>query len=212
MSGILDAFDEIKVVSLPDRTDRRRFMSRQLLGTRFEFFDALRVSERGPFTTRGAFGGVLSHALCLASAKGSILIFEDDCLLPTKPFDVPDCEILWAGWEQRDENMVIGAQCIGYSAKAAKQVAEYMFALINLAAPTDPFAAAHPDFDPSIRPPFDGALMWFIRSHPEFRAVFEPLTSQIPSRSDITPGRFDRIPAIKNAVNLLRPLYAKLAH
>ena len=205
---MLSTYDEIKVVSLPDRKDRRRHMKRQLKGYPFEFFDALRISEPGPFSSPGAFGGVLSHALCLASAKGSILILEDDCVIPPEAhrFDVPECDIFWAGWEQRSGDAVIGAQCIGYSARAADAVARYMFALVNPKAAPDPVAAKEPGFNPAIRPPYDGSLVWFLRTHPEFKCVFEPLTRQLPSRSDITPGRWDRTPVLRNAVSLARSL------
>ena len=104
--GIFGKYDRIRVISLPNRKDRRRAMSRELRGIPFAFFDAYRVNLPGLFSSPGALGGVLSHVQALAEAAAdgeSILILEDDCTLGPEvwTFDPPDCDILWAGWESR---------------------------------------------------------------------------------------------------------------
>ena len=186
-------------------------MRRELGAVAFEFFDAYRISQPGQFTSPGAFGGFLSHVQVLAEAAAaneSVLILEDDCaFLPEAwTYEPPACDVLWAGWEQRTARLVIGAQCVGYSAMAAGLASTYIRNLLDPAQPADPQAELEPDFNPRIRPPFDGCLMWFLRTHPRVSAEFVPLTSQRSSRSDITPGRFDEIPVLRQLLSFGRRL------
>ena len=213
MSSLFEAFDRIRVVSLPDRQDRRRSIARQLRNVRFEFFDAYRISEPGPFQKAGSFGAYLSHLQILGEAAlrdESVLILQDDCIFRQDAYDyqVPPCDIFY-GSHDADEDMLIGAHCMGFSATAAKLAKDYLLKLLDPTVPADPAAQLEPGFDPSIRPPIDGALVWFRRAHPELKAAFALLADQRRSKSDVSPGRIDRMPVFREATRLTRWLFPK---
>ena len=85
---LLDTFDRICVINLPERTDRRRDMLGELAraglaeDTRVSFFEAIRPADAGDFTSIGARGVYESQKAILADAAragSSVLILEDDC-------------------------------------------------------------------------------------------------------------------------------------
>jgi hypothetical protein len=78
--------------------------------------------------------------------------------------------------------------------------------LLDPQTPADAAASTMADHDPMVRPPFDGALVWFMRAHPEISTAFAQLATQRASRSDITPGRFDRMPVVREIASLARRL------
>ena len=212
---MFENYDRVRVISLIERTDRRKAIIAELarFGVRPEFFDAFRINGRGLFMNPGAHGGFLSHMAVLseAAAKGeSILVLEDDCTF-AGPFQIPQCDIFWGGYEAVGGDLrnadLIGAHCIGYSAKAAKLASSYLRNLLDPAFPPDPKAAKDPNFNPDMRPPADGALAWFIRAHPELTVEFAQVAGQRASRSDITPAHFyDRIPLIRDLADWARRL------
>ena len=88
---MFSAFDSIRVISLPDRLDRRAQIEKQLsrVGLRVgegsvRMFDAIRPTEDAGFPSIGARGCYLSHLQVLreALADGTkrLLVFEDDAL------------------------------------------------------------------------------------------------------------------------------------
>lgn len=207
-TGILDSFDLIRIISLPERKDRRREMrdelSRAGLGSdsRVAFFDAIRPSDKGAFTSVGAHGVFLSHCAVLEEAvslNASVLILEDDCdLSPDAPQYVPSTEwdIFYGGYIPADpgalqQSDIVGAHMMGFSKAGAAQVLSYLRAIRTS----------------DIHPPIDGAYVWFRRDNPQVRTLFAepPLGNQRPSRSDIEPGHFyNRLPVLKNMVQLVR--------
>lgn len=213
MSSLFEAFDRIRVVSLPDRQDRRRSIARQLKQIGFEFFDAYRVSEPGPFYKAGSFGAYLSHLQILGEAalrNESVLILQDDCIFRPDAYEyqVPPCDIFY-GSHGADDDCIIGAHCMGFSATAAKLANDYLLKLLDPTLPADPVAQKEPGFDPLIRPPIDGAIVWFRRAHPELKTAFALLADQRSSRSDVSPGRMDRVPVVREAARLTRWLRPK---
>jgi glycosyl transferase, family 25 len=208
----LDAFDSIRILNLPHRKDRRAEMAHELerMGVagdpRVAFVDAIARDDPGPFGSVGAHGCFLSHLATLeeaASAGQRVLILEDDCdfAKEARSYELPaDWDIFYGGYLASDpedlaNSDIIGAHCMGYSPTAAKALAGYLRSLLG-----DPHfkpdakAAADPGFEPSIRPPFDGAIVWFRRANPELKTVFAQVAVQRSSRSDIAGGRFlDRI-------------------
>ena len=88
MNDLLARFDRVRIINLPERTDRRREMTRQLArvgaldNPRIDFFDATKPDDAGDFPSRGARGCFMSHlgVLRAAVADGvtSLLILEDD--------------------------------------------------------------------------------------------------------------------------------------
>lgn len=219
--SLFDAIDRIWIVSLRARQDRRRAILKELqpfeLGDKLRIFDAYEMSERGPFRSKGSHGCYLSHLEILseaAEAGESVFILQDDCaFLPAiHEYQLPACDVFYGGFEASNpgdlENSdIIGAHFMGFNATAAEQASVYLRKLLDPAFPPDRRAAAEPTFDPAIRPPIDGALVWFRRAHPELRTVFAKLSYQRSSRSDITPASLvDRIPILRDGAELARRL------
>jgi hypothetical protein len=98
---------------------------------------------------------------------------------------------------------------MGFSASAAKLAKDYLLKLLDPAFPADPVAQGEPGFDPMIRPPIDGALVWFRRAHPELKTAFALLADQRRSKSDVSPGALDRVPVVREAARFTRWLFPK---
>jgi glycosyl transferase family 25 len=215
---LFDHFDQIRIVSLADRRDRRRFMSRQInelgLGDdrRVRFFDAYRTSDRGLFRKPGSHGCFLSHLEILRSAATrdeSVLILQDDCeFFPEiRTYELPECDIFYGGYYRDDSSPgegIIGAHFMGFSRLAASTAALYLQDYLLPDFPPDKVAAEDPRFDPAIRPPIDGAFVWFRRAHPDLRTEFALLSRQTSSRSDISPHFADRLPVLRDAAAVFR--------
>lgn len=222
---MFDHFQHIRIVNLPQRGDRRRDMRRQLdkLGLRGDqrvvFFNAVQKNDPGPFLRVGSHGAFLSHLALLreaAGAQGATLILQDDCnFLPAAVgYRVPDCDIFYGGWEWVSDtgdltgSEVVGAHCMGFSPRAASLAVTYLDAFYS--DPDfrpDPKAAAVDGYNPAIRPPIDGAIVWFRRAHPELTTVFADLARQRASATDIGHRQwFDRVPLIRNLATWTRGL------
>lgn len=209
---IFDPFDRIRIINLPQRKDRRRGMERELekVGLkddpRVAYFEAIRPSDAGNFTSIGARGvyesqlAILRHA---AVAGETVLILEDDCAFEP---DAGEREIE-EGWEifyggytakspgpLRDAD-IEGAHMMGFTASGARKVTEYLDSL--------EYSGIHP--------PIDAAYVWFRRAHPDVRTLFAcpPIAGQRPSRSDIAYLKwYDRLPLVRQLSNGLRYLRA----
>lgn len=208
---MFDSFDRVRIINLHERKDRRRTMMRQLsaVGGRGQFFPATRPIDSGLFTSRGMHGSFLSHLGVIseaASADESVLILEDDCnFFPeARDYPVPECDIFY-GSHSEDADMMIGAHCMGFSAKAVGLLNAYLLEYLRPEFTPDAKAAQEEGFNPGVRPPIDGAYVWFRRRHPELVTKFALLTYQRRSRSDCTPANFyDRIPVIKDIAEAFR--------
>ena len=218
---LLSDYDRVRIVNLPERSDRRREMNKQLkiaglTGPNVSYFPAVRPDTAGMFTSRGMHGSFLSHKRVLeeaAAANESVLILEDDCnFLPeAKDYDVPPCDIFY-GSHDGDADVIIGAHCMGFTADTVKEVSAYLAEYTKLDFATDPIASTEVGYDPNIRPPIDGAYVWFRRANPELVTRFAFLTYQRASRSDCTPaGRLDRIPVIRDIVEFGRRVREAIA-
>jgi len=86
---VLDYFQQIYIINLPQRRDRRREMAEQLKAVGLSFrdprvrlFEAVRPEDAGQFPSIGARGAFMSHLGVLKDAKAHqwqrILVFEDD--------------------------------------------------------------------------------------------------------------------------------------
>lgn len=202
---MFEAFDRVKVISLRERTDRRRIMRRELakVGGTADFYDAIRPGSKGPFKSPGLYGSFLSHQAIIRDAAWSfqsVLIIEDDCnFLPeAKDYRIPPCDVFY-GSHSEDADSIIGAHCMGFSAKTVVLLDHFLSDFL------------HPDFEGEgrrIRPAIDGAYVWFRqRAHPELTTHFAMLTYQRGSRSDCTPAHaYDRVPGIKSLAELARSL------
>lgn len=209
-----DAFESIRILNLPHRSDRRGEMLAELRkfgldrDPRVSFFPGSVAKEKGSFETSGTHGCYMSHLALLkdaAAAGQRVLVLEDDCdFTPeARAYELPeDWEIFYGGYDADDpgdlqNSNIIGAHCMGYSPKAAKMLADYLEALLDPSFPPDAGAVAKGHYQAGVKPPFDGAIVWFRRAHPELKTVFAQIAVQRSSRSDIAEGNFlDRnIPA-----------------
>lgn len=212
------AFESIRILNLPHRVDRRREMLAELAkfgladDERVAFFAGSTAQDPGPFASAGEHGCYLSHLALLkqASAAGKrLLVLEDDCdFLP----EAADCvlpdewDIFYGGYTAEDpddlaNSNMIGAHCMGYSPRAASAVAAYLEELLEPGFEPDALAVARGHYQPGVNPPFDGAIVWFRRAHPEMKTVFAQIAVQRSSRSDIASGTLlDRaMPAVASA-------------
>ena len=94
---------------------------------------------------------------------------------------------------------------MGFSATAIQLLHRYLAGF--LAGPADRKAMTEPGFNPAIRPGIDGVYVWFRRAHPNLTTEFVSLSYQRSSRSDVTPGRLDRIPLLRGPGHLLRKFF-----
>lgn len=233
---MLHSYDMIRVVSLPERTDRRKAITnefrkfgfigkKQNLPTadnQMAFFDAYRLDDPGLFRSSGSHGAYLSHLeiLCEARSKNcSVLIFQDDCSFygDVISYELPqDCDVFYGGWHLSNPDdgsdlhnaPIIGAHFMGFSPKAAVFAAAYLTNLLDPNFPPDAKAAAtEPSFNPEQRPPIDGALVWFRRAHPELKVVFKKLGTQRNSVTDIGGrSKLDNYRILAPLVRILREL------
>ena len=207
-------FDRIRIINLPSRPDRRREMEEELrrigLGDdpRVRFVDGVLVDDFAPFRARGEKGVFLAQLNILrdaAEAGESVLILEDDVdFTPAaRGFELPDgIDIAYGGYYPSDPNdlegsNIIGAHCMGFSARAAKALVPFLTRLLDHESP----------------PPIDGAYVWFRREHDEFRTIFAAPTvaEQRPSRSDIAELRaFDRSPLLRGPISAARGVKRRL--
>jgi len=171
---------------------------------RVRFCDAIETNEAGCFSHPGAHGCYLSHLAILEGESGSgrhILILEDDCEFTRDAalYRLPrEWDIFYGGYAADDtadptNSNIIGAHCMGYSPRAVSSAAPYLRGLLDRDFPPDQRASQEREFDPAIKPPFDGAIVWLRRAHPELKTVFVQIAVQRASRSDIAGGNtFDR--------------------
>jgi glycosyl transferase family 25 len=170
------------------------------------FFDAIRPDDKGRFANIGFHGSYLSH-LAVLGEGGPVLILEDDCAFypGANCFYAPECDIFY-GSHADDADEMIGAHCMGFSAKAAELAASYLSGLLCGDIGPDPRALREGVCDPAILPPIDGAYVWFRRAHPELSTAFAEISYQRSSRSDCTPGRLDSIPVVRQILGIGRAL------
>ena len=220
---IFAAFDQVRIVNLPSRTDRRAEMQSELAKVgmaddpRVAFFPAIACDDSGPFLRVGSHGNFLGRLAILkeaVAANASVLILEDDCdfLLPEiLEYELPaEWDIFYGGFEflgdgDPADSDIIGSHFMGFSREAAPVVLDYLTRYLEPDFPLDPQASQEPGFDPAIRPPIDGAFVWLRRAHPELKTVFCKVGVQRASRTDVGDQRFfDRIPIVRDLVGIAR--------
>lgn len=208
------AFDRIRIINLPSRPDRRQQMEGELrrLGLagdhRVEFVDGVVVDDPVPFRSPGEKGVFLAHLKILeaaGAASESVLVLEDDVDFTSaaQHWQPPeDADLAYGGYYASDssnlgDSNIIGAHCMGFSARAVQALVPFLRDLLNHDSP----------------PPIDGAYVWFRRQRPGFVTHFAKPTvaEQRPSRSDIAPAHaFDRIPVLRGPISVARALKRKL--
>ena len=201
---LFSAYDDVRIVSLPERTDRRRILERHLRGLGIEpaswaYEDAERKEIAWPFQRVGSHGAFWTHhrALSRAGREGrSILILQDDVAFFETDALIPSAPIVYGGWTiEPATGYLHGAHCMGFTAQAARSASDYILDRYRRAKMRN-----------EVCPPIDGLLADFRRDDPRFGAAFVRVSTQRPSRSDCTPGIFDRLPIARELMALARRL------
>jgi len=226
-----DLFDQVRIINLVDRPDRRRDMERELnrlggMAPNVSFYEAHRPGDAGPFPSVGARGCFESHLAVLRSASQSgcksLLLLEDDLdftrdarnrlssIVPGlfgQPWDLfHGAHIL----PPRDpggfvrlasDEPVITASFVAFNGNVLGPLVEFLEAMLRR-------PAGSPDFGPMH---VDGAYTIFRLLNPD-RVTFAAMPSlgrQRSSPSDITPGRMllDRWSVTRPLASMLRRGY-----
>jgi len=230
----LDLFDQVRIINLVDRPDRRRDMVRELdrlggMAPNISFRQAHRPSDAGPFPSVGARGCFESHLAVLRSARDagcqSLLLLEDDLDFTRDARDrlsaiIPD--LFGRQWdffhgahllppsnrsglaELASDEPVVTASFVGFNGHVLGPLVEFLDAMLRR-------PAGSPDYGPMH---VDGAYTVFRLLNPE-RVTFAAMPSlgrQRSSPSDITPGgmMLDRWSGTRPLASLLRRGYNAL--
>jgi len=228
---IFERFEQVRIINLPERADRRRAVERELaaVGVR-EFpahmrcFPALRPPPRAP-GEQGPNGALLSHreAIRQALAEGahSLLILEDDVFFRRPKSDVitrtlramemEPWDLIYLGYLEPMDTQLEGTPLARWPGRVigghfCGMRRPFMEAILRF---MDGFGA--PDKSGEVLNPThrDGAFNLFVERHPEFiRVLANPcLAGQRSSRTDLhTLGLADRLPGLRQATGVLREL------
>lgn len=229
--GLFAIFDQVRIINLRDRPDRRREMEEHLahigaLAANVRFFDAQRPADQGEFPSLGARGCFESHLSVLKAARDnaakSLLILEDDLDLSTEgqrrageilgrlareSWDVFYGAHVLPGKGRRGllpiapDEPVITASFVAFSGRVISPLVDFLEAMLLRPAGSAEYGPMH----------VDGAYTVFRMLHPQYRtlAVFPSLGHQRSSRSDITPSNMilDRWAFTRPLAGMLRRLY-----
>ena len=231
---LLDTFDRIAVINLPERADRRRQVTGELArlgvavdGRRVRFIEAIRPAGPEQFPSTGAHGCYLSHLKTLRQAHADgvrrLLVLEDDVMFGAEMRGAAALADALRGdaWQLAYPGHVQPAEPgpLRWIATDAPLVCAHCYAVHGDALPTliDHLEAClarpagHPDGGPMH---FDGALTMLRQARPELVTLLasRSLAGQRSSRSDIIgPSWIDRLPlaglarAVRNGWRRMAP-------
>lgn len=231
---MLEALGPIHVINLPDRGDRRREFARQLqrIGLGYDdpgvtLFSALRPTDAGGFPSIGALGCFLSHLEILRAARGAgverIAICEDDLDFSEdfetrapalfEELDAMAWDIFYGGFDAAAHGVATRPGLVRLD-PGQKVLCTHFMALkrpaIDALVPYLEAMTKRKLGDPAGGPMHvDGAYSHFRADHPDMvtLAVSPTLGRQRSSRTDVHDLRwFDRLPVIRDAVEVLRRL------
>jgi hypothetical protein len=230
-------FDQIYVINLADRTDRRRNVEREfgeigveMPNPKVTFFPGIRPSERRDFPSRGARGCFLSHLGVLRMAEqsgfGRILICEDDLAFvdnfnacwerALSELSKREWSLFYGGYRLRwkiDHSDPMPVRPVART--AIIETAHFLaFQGESIGAAAQYLAAMleRPGGDPNGGPMHvDGAYNWFRRNNPQYVTMFAvpELGYQESFRSAITPASFLDKPGFSIVGTSLRSLKSK---
>lgn len=229
-----DFFDRIYIINLPERTDRRAEMLRELQWAglepepgRIEFFSACKPTEAAGFSHVGVHGCFRSHLAVLTQCRDAgarnVLILEDDATLETRFRE--DQETLVEQLQASPWGFVYLGHVLNEPAAGRTMLRPYTGAIMlsHAYAVNAPILdrliafletirkrpTGHPEGGPM---PFDGAVSTFRAGNPDvLTLVASPsVASQRSSRSDLTPKWFDTIPIVRPIVAFLRTVQRQL--
>lgn len=236
--ALLDTFDQIVVINLPDRKDRRHAIETELARAgvapghpAVTLFRAIRPETAGGFPSIGARGAFLSHLgvmeRMLEQGWARMLVLEDD--MAFTPGALSRLPALTAALAARDWGILYGhpgdlpdrtpapdAQGL-ITLPADLGLIQLHFlgltrqAATRMAPQLRAMLARAPGSAEGGPMHVDGALNWIRRTSPDLvaLAVSPAVALQRPSRSDIANARwYDRLPVVRSLSRLLRQLRA----
>lgn len=227
---LLDYFDQVVVLNLPKRADRRRAISYELAAQgmqlgfpRVRIFPAIRPREAFGFPNSATCGCFRSHLSVLKTAKEqnlrNLVICEDDLAIsPLLRENLPDLmnEIGDAAWDliYFGHNLPCAPGSTPHMALCGEPIGLAHFYAINgtifgrLVTCLEQIEARSPG-DPQGGPMhYDGALSTFREQNPDVRTwiALPSLGWQRSSRSDIHPHWYETLPGLRGASDLGRIL------
>lgn len=233
--SLLDCFERIYIVNLPQRKDRRREMDYELAriglradGLRIRYWRATRPDDAGNFPSLGARGCFLSHLAILNEAidqrLSSVLIMEDDLSIDTGLLQVPTAmsDRLSAGqWDfaylGHVENPPLDMQPAWLENTAPMATTHFYGLNARVLAPLRDHLEAclrRPSGHPLGSPMHvDGAYSLFRQFNPQLVTLMAnpTLGGQRSSRSDIYPNQwYDRLGPTRTLASLARNLKNRL--
>jgi glycosyl transferase, family 25 len=234
---LIDSFDRIYIVNLPDRLDRKAEIKLELQrqnitvdGTKVRYFEAIRPDNAGSFPSIGAKGCFLSHLKLLNEAidddLNNVLVLEDD--LSIDPSFIEVQKSLHLNLENKDWDFAY----FGHREELTSSQPMPHWAICNQGIQTTHFYALNKrvmkplrDYlesclkrepgDPIGGPMHvDGAYSMFRMQHPEVITLVSvpSMGGQRSSKSDVAPEKwFDKTWVLKYPVRLLRSLKNSLS-
>jgi glycosyl transferase family 25 len=233
-SQIFAKFDQVRIVNLVDRPDRRREMSAQIervggFGENVRFFDAHRPTGPGKFPSLGARGCFESQLTvirnALDSSAKSLCLIEDDLDFTRSgrtggPAIVG--QLFSSEWdffygahllapngraglvEIASDEPVVTASFVGFNGHILRPLVKFLESMLERPAGSPEYGPMH----------VDGAYTVFRLLNPQFRtfAAFPSLARQRSSPSDITPSGslLDRHVSMRPLSRILRHGYNAL--
>lgn len=225
----------IQIINLPNRTDRRKQVMKEILRvagdgfpSKASFFSAMQPEDPLGFPSASMRGNLISHREAIRKAadenKESVLILEDDVIFRKnwtkasdaviRDLDSINWKISYLGHLSTDPvtNNGFFSPC-----NAIELAGAHCYALKrDVYGPFLHFLDAlehRLDGDPEGGPMFfDGALNFFRLKNEDIPAIYATpsLAIQRPSRTDCHPNAlYDRVPIIRSAVQLLRDIKFK---
>lgn len=228
---VLQVFDEVRVINLVERIDRREQMQKQLRrcgadDARVSFYDAEKPKSLGGFPSTGARGCFESHLAVLRAARDrkakNVLIIEDDFDFTREGLArAPRVmeELFQQSWDVfygahlllkrgrsgialvPPDEPVMTASFVAFQGSILASLIDFLEAMLRRPPGSPEYGPMH----------VDGAYSVFRASTPHLRtfAVFPPIGRQRSSRSDITPNRMvlDKWPWTRHVASMLRQIY-----
>lgn len=230
MLTLADHFDRTYIINLPERTDRRSAILRELsvagisvTDSRVQISSAIRSEKACGFPSRAVRGCYMSHLAVLEDARNrklkNVLVMEDDLMIsPLLPQFLPS---ILSGIDQQDWGFIYLGHVEELAAAPKPRLIPYTAPLV-----TAHFYAVNgtvldrligylqqvllrepgdPDGGPMH---YDGALSMFRQQNSDvLTLIAQPnLGWQRPSRSDIHAHWYERVIGLRNAADLARTL------
>lgn len=237
MKRIFDQFDQVRIINLPERTDRKAAVLRELdaigidaADPKISFFEARRPQvETTPSGLRKSNGALISHREAireaLAAGVKTLLVLEDDIFFRAPPErDVSEIveaiqakpwDLIYFGYLEPVEGDLPGGPLAAWRGRVigghfCGMNRRFMERLVGF---IDGFGMPGPDgevLNPTHR---DGAFNLFIEKNPDIsRLLAVPnLAIQRSSRTDLHENQFyDRVPVLRDALGMFRALRNRL--